>query len=206
VPRATLRVNASFTGQSLARRPSRGHGTGARRRLESPPALRRNAATTPAATLIGRLRGVIDLCPSGSSSPFDGPPDPGLGTARIALRSDRSVQRPPERGRTPRPTRVRSGGPGDAAHRHRRHRAPPHCDADRRPHGKRPLAHRPPRTSAPGLARHRPPEAIAGRRRVGWFGPPGNVEADDERPGWQPGRGATKKKGNPKKGARRMPA
>ena len=46
-------------------------------------ALRRGEAPAPPATLIGRLRGVIEM-PVRIELLFDGPPDPGLRDARIA--------------------------------------------------------------------------------------------------------------------------
>ena len=69
-------------------------------------AIRRGAAPAPAATLIGRLRGVIEM-PIRIELVFDGPPDPGLRDARIASGLVGPLQRPPVGGRAARPARGR---------------------------------------------------------------------------------------------------
>jgi hypothetical protein len=62
-----------------------------------------------------------------------------------------------------------------------------------------------PRLSAPSVGNRRPPPSGTG----GQASTSGHGDADDERPGWKPGRGATTKRGNPRRGrppSGRMPA
>jgi predicted RNA-binding protein with PIN domain len=168
-------------------------------------ALRRNAATTPAATLIGRLRGVIEM-PIRIELAFDGPPDPGLGTARIA--SGLTVRYSGRQSADALLARLASEAADpvtllivtdDIELRHIVTRIGARTASARWLIGRLERA----RLVSPGIGRPRPPQAAGASAGSG---PPGSLEEDDERPGWQPGRGATKKKGNPKKGARRMPA
>jgi|SRR5690349_3870584 hypothetical protein len=59
-----------------------------------------------------------------------------------------------------------------------------------------------PRLSSPSVANRRPPGSAANRRPPGVEAQPqpGSVEADpSERPRWAPGRGATTKRGNPRR-------
>ncbi len=53
------------------------------------------------------------------------------------------------------------------------------------------------RVDGPVVGNRRPPTIGAGRARAAR--PPQN-DGDQERPGWRPGRGATAKRGNPKRG------
>lgn len=71
-----------------------------------------------------------------------------------------------------------------------------------------------PKLSAPSVGNRRPPRAPGTQPGIGaglGTGAPGTRgdDPDDERPGWKPGRGATTKRGNPRRGrppSGRMPA
>jgi hypothetical protein len=164
----------------------------------------------PAATLVGRLRAVIPA-PIRIELIFDGPPDPGLRGTRIAsgltvrhsgsMSADRLIERLVAEA-------IGTGGSPDAAHaagdailvitddielgqRVRRRGG--------RSAGAVWLTRRLDRgvLSAPSSGRPRPPKpSIA--HGGGHSG--AEADGDSDRRGWQPGRGATKKTGNPKRG------
>jgi len=164
----------------------------------------------PAATLVGRLRAVIPA-PIRIELIFDGPPDRGLHGTRIAsgltvrhsgsMSADRLIERLVAEA-------IGTGGTPDAAHaagdailvitddielgqRVRRRGG--------RSAGAVWLTRRLDRgvLSAPSAGRPRPPRPTAGHGVAGGGDDP---DADLDRRGWQPGRGATKKTGNPKRG------
>ena len=154
-------------------------------------ALRRGAAPAPAVTLIGRVRGVIEPTVR-IELIFDGPPDPGLSDTRIAS------------GLT-----VRYGGRGSADDLIRRlvsEAADPATilvvtddgalSADLRRRGARTA-----RTEwlIARLDRARLVSPAVGRPRPPGPGPTPPAESGTDERGWQPGRGATVKKGNPKR-------
>ncbi|MFI5225685.1 MAG: hypothetical protein ACHQ3P_03320 [Candidatus Limnocylindrales bacterium] len=56
-----------------------------------------------------------------------------------------------------------------------------------------------PRLAAPSVGRPAPPPSASGTAH----GAAGGEDPDGERPGWQPGRGATTKRGNPRRSRRR---
>ncbi len=164
----------------------------------------------PAATLVGRLRAVIPA-PIRIELIFDGPPDRGLHGTRIAsgltvrhsgsMSADRLIERLVAEA-------IGTGGTPDAAHaagdailvitddielgqRVRRRGG--------RSAGAVWLTRRLDRgvLSAPSAGRPRPPKPSPGHGVAGGGEDP---DADPDRRGWQPGRGATKKTGNPKRG------
>ena len=164
----------------------------------------------PAATLVGRLRAVIPA-PIRIELIFDGPPDRGLHGTRIAsgltvrhsgsMSADRLIERLVAEA-------IGTGGTPDAAHaagdailvitddielgqRVRRRGG--------RSAGAVWLTRRLDRgvLSAPSAGRPRPSKPTAGH---GGAGGEDGRDADLDRRGWQPGRGATKKTGNPKRG------
>jgi hypothetical protein len=165
-------------------------------------ALRRGAPAAPAATLIGRLRGVIEM-PVRIELLFDGPPDPGMRDVRIAsgvtvrhsgrLSADALLVRMAAEAIDPGTLLVVTD------------------DGDLR----RELNHRGARTistrwliarlehsrlESPSIGRPKPSAArIAadGTRQAARADP----DADDANapPGWNPGRGATSKHGNPRR-------
>lgn len=172
-------------------------------------AMSRTSSAAPPAALIGRLRGVI---PAGTTIElvFDGPPEPGLRNERIA--SGVSVRY--SGGRTADDVIIRliddvrllDGSDGTAtllvvtddrdlrhASRLRGARTAGSAWLLGRLDSRRLTAPsvgnpRPPRGATPG-----PGSGTASGSEVG------DDEADDNRPGWKPGRGATKKHGNPRK-------
>ena len=166
----------------------------------------------PAATRIGRLRAVIPA-PIRIELIFDGPPEPGLRGTRIAsgltvrhsgsMSADRLIERLVAEA-------VGSGGTPDAAHaagdailvitddielgqRVRRRGG--------RSAGAVWLTRRLDRgvLSAPSSGRPRPPKPTPGHGASGGSSSH-DTDEDVERRGWQSGRGATKKTGNPKRG------
>ena len=157
-------------------------------------ALRRGAPAAPAATLIGRLRGVIEL-PVRIELLFDGPPDPGLRGARIAsgllirysgqLSADTLLARMVSEAVNPGALLVVTD---DIDLRHEITRR------GGRTAGAQWLIGRLDRSRllAPSVGRPKAPPAAAPET------------TDDIEPvrGWQPGRGATTKRGNPRKAAR----
>ncbi len=174
---------------------------------------RGKGAPAPAATLIGRLRGVIPG-PVRVELVFDGPPDHGLRGERIAAgltvrhsgryTADSLIDRLVA-------DAIGTGGTAEAAHAAGSAMLIVTDDLDL---GQR-VRRRGARTasarwlvgrldrgvlSAPSAGARRSPAAPkttgGGRSAV-----PGPVGADDDdRPRWNPGRGATKKTGNPKRG------
>ncbi len=180
-------------------------------------ALRRGQGSgpAPAAALVGRIRAVIPPTVR-IELVFDGPPEPGTRGVRIAhgvqvVRSGRiSADEKLDRLVA---DAIGSGGTADAAQRvadailvvtddqglaaRIRRRGARVVRADW-------LIGRLARTtlSAPVVGRPRPPAPSP----LGQGGP-GSSDENDERPGWKPGRGATAKRGNPKRAprARRNP-
>ncbi len=164
----------------------------------------------PAATLIGRLRAIIPA-PIRIELIFDGPPDPGLRGTRIAsgltvrhsgaMSADRLIERLVA-------DAIGTGGTPEAAHaagdailvvtndielgqRVRRRGA--------RSAGAVWLTRRLDRgvLSAPAAGRPRPPKPMPGHALDG----ADRLDDDDpDRGRWQPGRGATRKTGNPRRG------
>ena len=164
----------------------------------------------PAATLVGRLRAVIPA-PIRIELIFDGPPDRGLHGTRIAsgltvrhsgsMSADRLIERLVAEA-------IGTGGTPDAAHAAGDAILVITDDIDlgqrvRRRGGRSAgavwLTRRLDRgvLSAPSAGRPRPPKPTAGH---GGAGGEDGRDADLDRRGWQPGRGATKKTGNPKRG------
>jgi hypothetical protein len=174
-------------------------------------ALRRGAGPAPAATLIGRLRAIIPPTVR-IELVFDGPPEHGLRGTRIAAgltvrhsgryTADSLIDRLVA-------DAIGTGGDPDQAYavgaailvvtddaelaRMIRRRGARTIGADW-------LVRRldRPALSSPSVGAARPPKSTG----------PGAGEADgrDDRPGWRPGRGATKKTGNPKRGHPSGPA
>lgn len=174
-------------------------------------ALRRGAGPAPAATLIGRLRAIIPPAVR-IELVFDGPPEHGLRGTRIAAgltvrhsgryTADSLIDRLVA-------DAIGTGGDPDQAYavgaailvvtddaelaRMIRRRGARTIGADW-------LIRRldRPALSSPSVGAARPPKPTG----------PGAGEADggDDRPGWRPGRGATKKTGNPKRGHPSGPA
>ncbi len=162
----------------------------------------------PAATLVGRLRAIIPA-PIRIELIFDGPPDPGLRGTRIAsgltvrhsgsMSADRLIERLLAEA-------IGTGGTPDAAHAAGDAILVVTDDIElgqrvRRRGGRSAgavwLTRRLDRgvLSAPSAGRPRPPTPTS------WHGAQSHVEGEDaERPGWKPGRGATKKTGNPRRG------
>jgi rRNA-processing protein FCF1 len=168
-------------------------------------ALRRGAGPAPAATLIGRLRAIIPPTVR-IELVFDGPPEHGLRGTRIAAgltvrhsgryTADSLIDRLVA-------DAIGTGGDPDQAYavgaailvvtddaelaRMIRRRGARTIGADWLVrHLDRPAL------SSPSVGASRPPRPTDSRA----------AEADggDDRPGWRPGRGATKKTGNPKRG------
>ena len=57
-----------------------------------------------------------------------------------------------------------------------------------------------PRLESPSTGNRRPPRALGAARAAAGGGPADGDEEANDRPGWNPGRGATRKRGNPKRG------
>jgi hypothetical protein len=164
-------------------------------------AIRRGPEPAPAATLIGRLRAVIPAQVR-IELVFDGPPDPGSGNVRVA--SGLTVRYSGRVSADTLLTRlVAEAAPltiepvarilvvtddNELGRAVRRHGAATARTAW--------LRHRLGRTtlSAPSIGRRRAPVALPGGEAAR------DEEADERR--WQPGRGATTKRGNPRRGAR----
>ncbi len=170
--------------------------------------LQRRPGAAPAAALLGRLRGAIPAQVA-IELVFDGAPDPGLRGQKIAAGVTVRYA-----GRRPADDLLRSlddevrSRPGGAAASHgilvvtddHALRASLH-ERGARSAGTAWLLGRleRPRLSAPSVGNRRPPTAAGGPR----------ASDDEDRPGWSPGRGATTKKGNPRRGrssSGRMPA
>jgi hypothetical protein len=157
-------------------------------------ALRRGETGAPAATLIGRLRGVVEM-PVRIELLFDGPPDPGLHGARIAsgvmvrysghLSADALLGRMVSEAVDPAALLVVTD---DIDLRHEIGRR------GGRTAGTAWLVSRLDRSRllSPSVGRPKAPAT------------PEPLETDDAppRPGWSPGRGATAKHGNPRRTAR----
>jgi hypothetical protein len=154
-------------------------------------ALRRGEGAAPAATLIGRLRGVVEM-PVRIELLFDGPPDPGLHGARIAsgvlvrysgqLSADTLLARMVSEAVDPGTLLVVTD------------------DIDLR----RELTRRGARTAGTPwivgrLDRSRLVSPSIGRPKAPPAGEPVVTDDTVPAPGWQPGRGATAKHGNPKR-------
>ncbi len=167
-------------------------------------AMTRARDAAPAAALIGRLRGVI---PAGTAIELvlDGPPEPGLRNERIA--SGVSVRY--SGGRTADEVIIRlvddvrllDGSDGTATllvvtdDRDLRHAA---RLRGARTAGSHWLLGRldTRRLAAPSIGNPRP---ARGAGPAAGTGPGGDELLDGDRPGWKPGRGATTKRGNPRK-------
>jgi hypothetical protein len=173
-------------------------------------ALRRGAGPAPAATLIGRLRAIIPPTVR-IELVFDGPPEHGLRGTRIAAgltvrhsgryTADSLIDRLVA-------DAIGTGGEPDQAYavgaailvvtddaelgRMIRRRGARTVGADW-------LVRRldRPALSSPSVGAARPPRPS---------GSPAEADGGDDRPGWRPGRGATKKTGNPKRGHPSGPA
>ena len=129
------------------------------------------------------------------------------------VRGRRPLQRRADRGRRDphhdrgRPADRRRGRHGDPPGRHRRPRPAPWRATPRRPDGGVRVAARPARQRAAGLAVDRQPATGAVRTAIGFRACAVRLARTLERrrpgrdgpPGWKRGRGATTKKGNPKK-------
>jgi predicted RNA-binding protein with PIN domain len=160
-------------------------------------ALRRGLPAAPPATLIGRLRGVIEM-PVRIEIMFDGPPDQGLGRDRIAAgvtvrysgraSADAALQRLVVEAAEPATLLVVTDDV-DLRHEVTRRGA--------KTAGNRWLMAR--------LDRARLQSPSVGRPRPAVPPPPSAAEeaAAELRPGWRPGRGATTKRGNPRRTPRR---
>jgi hypothetical protein len=157
-------------------------------------AIRRGTTAAPPATLVGRLRGVIEL-PVRIELLFDGPPDPGLGDTRIAsgvmvrysgrLSADAVLARLVAEAENPDTLLVVTD---DVELRHQIMRRGGHTASARWLIGRLERS----RLQAPSIGRPSsagPPPAPAQDRGA-------------ETPGWRPGRGATVKKGNPRRAPR----
>jgi hypothetical protein len=178
-------------------------------------ALARGAGAAPAATLIGRLRAVV---PPGVAIElvFDGPPERGLRNERIAAGTSVRYGGPRSADAVILSliddVRMLDGADGTAGllivtdDRDLRHGA---RMRGARTAGSAWLLGRlgSGRLSSPSIGNPRPPRASAG---AGGSLPSDATEAESERVGWRPGRGATAKRGNPRRspkagGAGRMP-
>jgi hypothetical protein len=174
-------------------------------------ALRRGAGPAPAATLIGRLRAIIPPTVR-IELVFDGPPEHGLRGTRIAAgltvrhsgryTADSLIDRLVA-------DAIGTGGDPDQAYavgaailvvtddaelaRMIRRRGARTVGADW-------LVRRldRPALSSPSIGASRPPRPTGS--------PAAEADGGDDRPGWRPGRGATKKTGNPKRGHPSRPA
>jgi hypothetical protein len=159
-------------------------------------ALRRGAPgpnPAPPAALIGRLRGVIEL-PIRIEIMFDGPPEHGLGRDRIAagvtvrysgrVSADQALGRLVTEAQEPATILVITD---DVDLRHDLTRRGAKTAGSRWLIGRLDRA----RLEAPSVGRPKPPAPQ----------PPtaAEEEARDAKPGWRPGRGATAKRGNPRK-------
>src|SRR4051794_25814285 len=165
-------------------------------------AMRRGAPAAPAATLVGRLRGVVEM-PVRIELVFDGPPDRGLGDTRIAsgvtvrysgrYSADSLLARLVAEAEDASTILVVTD---DVDLRHEITRQGGRTAGARWLIGRLERS----RLAAPSVGRPKPPIAQ-----------PDPGPDDDATPGWRPGRGATTKRGNPKKapkgaGARPSPA
>lgn len=160
-------------------------------------ALRRGASPAPPATLIGRLRGVIE--PSVRIELIlDGPQEPGLGDTRIASgvtvrysgrgSADSLIARLVAEAAQPATLLVVTDD-GELADRIKR-------SGGRTARTEWLMARLDrSRLRSPSVGRPRPPNSLET--------PP--KDSDQERPGWQPGRGATKKRGNPRRAPKTGP-
>ena len=159
-------------------------------------ALRRGANPPPAATLIGRLRGVIEPTVR-IELILDGPQESGLGDTRIASgvtvrysgrsSADAVIARLVAEAAQPGTLLVVTddGELTERVHRTGARTARTEWIAARLGRS---------RLESPSIGRPRPPQAPA----------PADSGDDDPR-GWQPGRGATKKRGNPRRAPKAGP-
>jgi predicted RNA-binding protein with PIN domain len=179
-------------------------------------AIRRGATAAPPATLIGRLRGVIEM-PVRIELLFDGPPDPGLGHTRIAsgvtvrysgrLSADLVLARLVAEAENPDALLVVTD---DVELRHQIMRRGGHTASAKWLIGRLERG----RLEAPSVGRPAPPPSPAvpppgSDPRRGRFAQATRAEGADptkddgpDVPGWRPGRGATSKKGNPRRAPR----
>jgi predicted RNA-binding protein with PIN domain len=183
-------------------------------------AIRRGLPAAPPATLIGRLRGVIEM-PVRIELLFDGPPDPGLRDTRIAsgvsvrysgrLSADFVLARLVTEAENPDTLLVVTD---DVELRHQIMRRGGHTASARWLVGRLERG----RLMAPSVGRPSPPSASAappstepgpGRARQAQAaraeGADPSKDDTPDAPGWRPGRGATAKKGNPRRAPRGGP-
>jgi predicted RNA-binding protein with PIN domain len=178
-------------------------------------AIRRGLPAAPPATLIGRLRGVIEM-PVRIELLFDGPPDPGLRDTRIAsgvtvrysgrLSADFVLARLVAEAENPDTLLVVTD---DVELRHQIMRRGGHTASARWLVGRLERG----RLMAPSVGRPSPPVPMAApaatdprrARQAQAARADGADPSKDEgpdTPGWRPGRGATAKKGNPRRAPR----
>jgi hypothetical protein len=154
-------------------------------------ALRRGAPAAPPTTLIGRLRGVIEM-PTRIELVFDGPPDPGLGHTRIAsgltvhysgrISADALLANLVREAEHPDTILVVTD---DIDLRHEIGRRGGRTASARWLVGRLERS----RLAAPSVGQPKPA-----------LPPPPSADSDDDAAStWRPGRGATAKKGNPKR-------
>ena len=159
-------------------------------------ALRRGATPAPAAALVGRLRGIIEPTVR-IELIFDGPQEQGLGDARIAsgvsvrysgrFTADSVIAKLVAEAAQPVALLVVTD---DAELTDRVKRAGGRTARTEWLMARLSRS----RLASPSIGRPRPPAGPANT------GPPG--AEDEDRRGWQPGRGATRKRGNPKRAPR----
>src|SRR5262245_15680362 len=153
----------------------------------------------PPAALIGRLRGVIEM-PVRIGIMFDGPTEHGLGRDRIAagvtvrysgrVTADQALGRLVTEAVEPAAILVITD---DIDLRHDLTRRGAKTAGSRWLIGRLDRA----RLEAPSVGRPKPPAPLSPAKA--------DDETNDARPGWQPGRGATTKRGNPKRPPKRAP-
>jgi hypothetical protein len=174
-------------------------------------ALRRGEAPAPPATLIGRLRGVIEM-PVRIELLFDGPPDPGLRDARIAsglvvrysgrMTADALLARMVGEAVDPGTLLVITD---DVDLRHELTRRGARTAGANWLIGRLERS----RLQAPAIGRPKPPPPADPAHAPTGANSGGDAQPNEDpgrRPAWQPGRGATTKHGNARKlpkGARR---
>ena len=167
-------------------------------------AIRRGPTPVPPAALVGRLRGAIPAT-AGIELVFDGPPEPGLRGERIAsgllvrhsgrrtadeliiqLINDARAMTGPAGADTVLVITDDAGLRSAVSALGARTARSPWLFAR--------------------LARERIEGPATGNRRPPRSGPPATGDdPDDDRPGWRPGRGATTKRGNPRRSGRARP-
>ena len=162
-------------------------------------ALSRKPGAAPQAALIGRLRAIVPAA-IGIELVFDGAPDRGMRGERVAAGTDR----PPRRSAHRRRGAALAGG-RDAGRRgsgrdrrpargQRRPRAPGVAARQGCADGR---ARRGCSVGSSGRSCRRRPSAIAGRPRLARSR---SATRPRNRQRWKPGRGATTKRGNPRRG------